>query len=91
MADKSDGNDDDDVYELSDDASDIPSEWRSVAVYEMEAPARCPYCREVIRTLRVLKLTRTQAPFTSTLSRGGRVLVCPACDRILSADVSGLI
>jgi len=89
MADKPD--DDDEVYELSEDASEIPSEWRSAAVYELEAPVRCPYCREVIRTLRVLRLTRTQAPFTSTLPRRGQAVVCPACDRILSADVSGLI
>jgi hypothetical protein len=92
MADKvNKGDKDEDVYEISADAAEIPSEWRSAAMYDLESPARCPFCRETLRSLRVIRLTRTQAPFTSTLPRGGRVVVCPACDRILSADVSGIL
>jgi hypothetical protein len=89
MADKQD----DDVYEIAVDveAADIPTEWRSTAQYELEQPAKCPHCRAVIRTLRVLRLTRTQVSFTSTLPRSGRALICPECDRILSAECSGLI
>jgi hypothetical protein len=91
MADKQD----DDVYEIAVDvdvdAAEIPTEWRSTAQYELEQPAKCPFCRATIRTLRVLRLTRTQVSFTSTLPRGGRALICPECDRILSAECSGLI
>ena len=83
----------DDVYEIAVDvdAAEIPTEWRSTAQYELEQPAKCPHCRAMIRTLRVLRLTRTNVSFTSTLPRGGRVMVCPECDRILSAEVSGLL
>jgi hypothetical protein len=89
MADKPD----EDVYEIGAvEAADIPTEWRSnAATYELEQPARCPYCREVLRTLRVLRMTRTQVSFTSTLPRGGRAVVCPQCDRILSAEISGIL
>jgi hypothetical protein len=89
MADKQD----EDVYEIAVDvdAAEIPSEWRSIAQYELEQPAKCPHCRATIRTLRVLRLTRMQVSFTSTLPRGGRALICPECDRILSAECSGLL
>jgi hypothetical protein len=59
-------------------------------VYTLELPVRCPHCRDVIRTLRALRLKRTQAPFTSTLPRSGRVLVCPQCERIVSAELTAL-
>ncbi len=49
------------------------------------------HCREPIRSLRVLRLTRTQVSFTSPLPRGGRALVCPLCERIISAELSGLL
>jgi hypothetical protein len=78
MADKPDVpdvNDEDGVYEIPLEESpleeEIPTEWRSAAIYELEQPARCPFCRSVIRTLRVLRLTRMQVSFTSRLPRGG--------------------
>ena len=58
--------------------------------YTLELPARCPHCREIIRTIRVLRLKRTQVTFTSTLPRGGRVIVCPQCERIISAELTTL-
>ena len=82
------------TYEIelpSDSAEEIPAEWQRGAVYTLELPARCPYCLVQIRTIRVLKLTRTQAAFTSTVPLGGRVLVCPECDRILSAELAALL
>ena len=82
---------DDDVYEISGDETEIPAEWSSGGVYELEGPVRCPFCREVLRTLRVLKMTRTQVSFTSTLPRSGRAIVCPQCERLLSADLSGIL
>ena len=81
----------DDVYELSTSEDSVPTEWQAGAVYTLELPARCPYCREVLRTLRVLRLARTQVSFTSPLPRAGRVIVCPVCERILSVELSGII
>ena len=84
---------DEEAYELelpTDAAEEIPAEWQGGAVYALELPARCPYCLVLIRTVRVLKLKRTQAAFTSTLPRGGRVIVCPECNRILSTELAAL-
>jgi hypothetical protein len=86
-----DAKDEDGYVELNLEEADIPSEWQSVGVYTLELPARCPHCREPIRTLRVLKLTRTQVSFTSSLPRGGRALICPLCERIISAELSGIL
>jgi len=41
-----------------------------------------------MRTVRVVRMTRTQAPFTSTLPRGGRAITCPQCERVLSMELS---
>jgi hypothetical protein len=85
--------DNDDVYELSvtEDSEPIPAEWRSAATYTLEMPVRCPYCDERITTLHIVGLTRSQVAFTSTLPRKGRVATCPECDRILPAELSGLM
>jgi hypothetical protein len=82
----------DDAYVLSANPgeAEIPAEWQGGAVYTLEQPVRCPYCREAIRTIRVLRLKRTQVTFTSTLPRSGRVMACPACERILSAELAAL-
>ena len=74
----------------SDSGEEIPAEWQGGAVYTLELPARCPYCLVQIRTVRVLKLKRTQVAFTSTVPRGGRVIICPECSRILSAELAAL-
>jgi len=79
----------DQVYDLSSEESTaIPPEWDGGAVYTLERAARCPHCKELIRNLRVMRLKRTQVSFTSPLPRAGRVIVCPGCLAILSADVS---
>ena len=83
--------DGDGAYELSlEDAAEIPAEWQGGAVYELEFAARCPHCRNLIKTVRVIELKRTQVTFTSTLPRGGRALSCPACERILSVELATL-
>lgn len=79
------------TYEIGQEGTEIPADWQHLAVYELELPARCPSCREPIRELRVLKLTRQQVAFTSTLPRAGRALVCPLCERIIAAELGGLI
>jgi hypothetical protein len=88
--------DNDEVYELpvNDGTAPItPSEWRAAATatYKLEVPVRCPYCDEVIQTIGIVGLTRTQVSFTSTLPRKGRVAICPECDRILPAELSGMM
>jgi|SRR5882672_1391560 len=61
------------------------------ALYTLESPVHCPQCDNEIRTFRVLRVLRTQASFTSTLPRKGYVVVCPECERMLSAELSGLV
>lgn len=61
------------------------------AMYTLESTVRCPQCEKDIRTLKVLRVLRTQVSFTSTLPRKGYVIVCPECDHLLSAELSGLI
>jgi hypothetical protein len=86
------GSADDDAYEITEEATtDIPDEWQTVAIYSLEMPARCPHCTRTIRTLHVLRLTRRQVAFTSSLPRAGRAIVCPLCERIISAELSGLL
>lgn len=76
-------------------ASPAPQTTRSQnsggALYTLESPVHCPQCDNEIRTFRVLRVIRTQASFTSTLPRKGYVVVCPECDRMLSAELSGLV
>lgn len=61
------------------------------AIYTLEFSTRCPHCNRQINTLRVSRLLRTHVSFTSTLPRKGYVIVCPECDGMLSAELSGLI
>jgi hypothetical protein len=82
---------DDDVYELSPTELGDAMEWRSAATYTLDVPVRCPYCDERIQALRIIGLTRSQVAFTSTLPRKGRVATCPECDRILPAELAGLM
>ena len=72
-------------------ADAIPADWRTGATYTLEMPVRCLYCDERIQSLRIVGLTRSQVAFTSTLPRKGRVAICPECDRILPAELSGLM
>ena len=80
--------DEQDVYDISTETTTIPPEWEPGAVYTLELPARCPHCKQLVRSLRVLRLKRTQVNFTSPLPRAGRVIVCTACLCIISADVT---
>jgi hypothetical protein len=83
---------DEDAYVIpADEDVEIPAKWQTVATYELELPARCPHCRDPIRTLKVLRLVRSKVAFTSTLPRSGRAMVCPQCDAIISVEASGLI
>ena len=81
---------DKDVYELAP-VSGLASGWQSGAAYALEQSAKCPQCHESVSSLRVLRLTRTQVSFTSTLPRKGCVIICPKCEQILSAGLSGMV
>jgi hypothetical protein len=76
------------VYDLSETDAEIPPNWQSTALYTLEKAARCPHCRVPIRTVRVLRMSRTQVAFTSTLPRGGRAIACPECEGLLSIELS---
>jgi hypothetical protein len=68
-----------------------PARMSASTTYALESPVRCPECESEIRTFRVIRVLRTQTSFTSTLPRKGYVIVCPECERLLSAELSGLI
>jgi hypothetical protein len=90
--------DEDGVYQLGMPEPTAPSPaaqpLRTVergAIYSLEFSTRCPHCSRQISTLRVSRLLRTHVSFTSTLPRKGYIIVCPECDAMLSAELSGLI
>ena len=60
----------------------------SDAMYRLESAVRCAQCGESISTLQAVRLLRTHVNFTSTLPRRGRVLVCPRCATIVSAELT---
>lgn len=59
------------------------------AEYTLEYPVKCPHCERDLETLKVVRLLRTKVNFTSTLPRRGRVLACPECQKIVSAELAG--
>ena len=84
-----------DVYDLPNmagvEVETVLTEWQSTASYTLDLPVRCPHCRERISSVRIVGLTRSQVAFTSTLPRKGRVIVCPECERILTAELAGIV
>lgn len=58
------------------------------AEYQLEYPVKCPHCGEEIEMVRVVRLLRTKVNFTSMLPRRGRVISCPICQKLLSAELS---
>ncbi len=58
------------------------------AEYQLEYSVRCPYCCQDIDAVRVVRLLRTRVNFTSMLPRRGRVISCPNCRKVLSAELS---
>jgi hypothetical protein len=77
---------DNDVYELPamPGSAEIPAHWQASAIYRLEAPVGCPHCGEQVSTLRVIGLSPSQVS-AAPAPRKGRVIVCPECDRIVSA------
>jgi hypothetical protein len=60
----------------------------SDAEYRLEYPVVCPSCRATVQTLWAIRLLRTRVNFTSMLPRHGRVVICPNCRAVLSADLT---
>ena len=80
-----------DVEEIKAEAAEVLGRWEAVAEYTLELPARCPYCKDPINSVRVVRMTRSKVQFTSTLPRNGRAFVCPLCERLLSIELSGIL
>ncbi len=59
------------------------------AEYTLENSVKCPHCERDLDVLKVVRLLRTRVNFTSTLPRRGRVLACPECQKIVSAELAG--
>ena len=59
------------------------------AEYTLEYSVVCPHCLKELDCLKVVRLLRTRVNFTSTLPRRGRVLACPECQKIVSAELAG--
>ncbi len=57
------------------------------AEFDLEAPVRCPVCREIIKTLNVVRLLRAKVNFTSTVPRRGFLTVCPSCCGVVPTSV----
>jgi len=57
------------------------------AEYTLEAAVKCCECHAQIQTVNVIRLLRTKVNFTSSLSRRGYVVVCPACQTIVPAVI----
>lgn len=67
---------------------EMPEESKVDADYTLESPAKCPACGERIERLQAIRLIRGHVNFTSTLPRRGRVLACPHCLAIISAELT---
>ncbi len=61
------------------------------AEFTLESRALCPYCKESLEMVQVVRLLRTKVNFTSALPRRGHVMVCPACEAILAGSLGGLL
>jgi CheY-like chemotaxis protein len=58
------------------------------AEYSLECPVRCPTCREILTTVKAVRILRARVNFTSTMPRRGRLVVCPHCLAVIPAELS---
>lgn len=72
-----------------DSAEKLVDERDIEAEYTLEHEVRCPFCEAALSGLQVVRLLRAKINFTSTLPRRGRVLICPECKKIVSAELAG--
>lgn len=62
----------------------------SEAEYTLEYACLCPHCQQSVQSVRVVRALRTRVNFTSTLPRRGRIIICPKCRKILTAELTSL-
>jgi hypothetical protein len=60
------------------------------AEYAMERALPCPFCKEEIRSVMIVRLLRSRVNFVSSLPRRGHVVACPLCRGILSVELGGI-
>lgn len=60
------------------------------AEYLLETPLKCNSCGSTISSVLIVRLLRVRVNFVSTLPRRGYVIVCPACQSIISAELGGM-
>ncbi len=60
------------------------------AEYLLESPLKCPLCQQDIGSIQVVRLLRSRVNFVSTLPRRGYVIICPSCQGIISAELTGI-
>ncbi len=60
------------------------------AEYLLETPLKCSCCQQLISSVFIVRLLRVRVNFVSSLPRRGHVVVCPACQGILSAELGGM-
>jgi hypothetical protein len=58
------------------------------AEYSLECPVKCPTCREILTTVKAVRILRARVNFTSTMPRRGRLVACPHCLAVLPAELS---
>lgn len=83
------------MAELDDAAADAPGDGPaqmsgSEAEYTLEYACLCPHCQQSVQSVRVVRALRTRVNFTSTLPRRGRIIICPKCRKILTAELASL-
>lgn len=69
--------------------SEGPSGREAEAGYTLKNSLKCSHSERDLDVLKVVCLLRTRVNFTSTFPRRGRVLACPECQKILSAELAG--
>ena len=87
---------DDDVYEIPASlVAEMPPVWRSPvevtpATCTLKISVRCPHCTQSIRSVHVVGLARAHAVKGSPASNRSLEVVCPECDGMLPAELTGL-
>jgi len=73
-------------------AENDPTETPTIgeAEYLLETPLKCSCCKQLISSVMIVRLLRVRVNFVSSLPRRGHVIVCPACQGILSAELGGM-
>ncbi len=79
---------DSDVQEIAV-GSESLSGREAKAKYSLENTIKCPHCERDLGVLKVVRLLRTRVNFPSNLPSRGRVLACPGCQKIVSAELAG--